>query len=90
MLDRQLKRGFDLILSSIGVLIISPVLILIAVAVKLSSPGPIFYKQDRYGLDGKRFQCFKFRSMRVLDTSEQSVVHQGLLTIHGLRLLDRS
>ena len=77
LLDRQLKRGFDLILTSIGVLIISPVLILIAIAVKLSSPGPIFYKQDRYGLDGKRFRCFKFRSMRVLDTAEQQVVKQA-------------
>ena len=79
LLDRQLKRSFDLILTSIGVLMISPVLILIAIAVKLGSPGPIFYRQDRYGLDGKRFQCFKFRSMRVLDTSEQSVVQQATL-----------
>lgn len=79
LLDRQLKRSFDLILTSIGVLIISPVLILIAIAVKLGSPGPIFFRQDRYGLDGKRFQCFKFRSMRVLDTSEQSVVQQATL-----------
>ena len=77
LLDRQLKRSFDLILTSIGVVIISPVLIIIAIAVKLSSPGPILYRQDRYGLDGKRFQCFKFRSMRVLDSADQSVVKQA-------------
>ena len=52
LLDRQLKRSFDLLLTSIGILIIFPVLVLIAIAVKLSSPGPIFYKQDRW-IDGK-------------------------------------
>lgn len=76
-LDRQLKRSFDLLIAGIGVLLISPLLLLIALAVKLSSPGPIFYLQDRYGLDGKRFQCFKFRSMRVLDSADQAVVKQA-------------
>ena len=77
LLDRQLKRSFDLLLTGIGVVVISPLLVLIAIAVKASSPGPIFYRQDRYGLDGKRFKCFKFRSMCVLDSADQAVVKQA-------------
>jgi len=75
--DRQLKRCLDLILTGVGVVLIAPLLLLIAIAVRLSSPGPIFYKQDRYGLDGKRFKCLKFRSMRVLDSADQAVVKQA-------------
>ena len=77
LFDRQLKRSFDLFLTGIGVVLIAPLLLVIAIAVKLSSPGPVFYMQDRYGLDGKRFKCFKFRSMRVLDTADQQVVKQA-------------
>jgi Undecaprenyl-phosphate glucose phosphotransferase len=58
-----IKRMFDLILCSLGVIMISPLLFLIALAVKLSSKGPIFYSQVRMGLDGKEFKMFKFRSM---------------------------
>ena len=76
-LDRQIKRCFDLILTSIGVVVISPLLLLIAIAVKLSSSGPILYKQVRYGLDGKPFQCFKYRTMRVLDSPDQTIVKQA-------------
>jgi putative colanic acid biosysnthesis UDP-glucose lipid carrier transferase len=75
--DRHLKRCLDLILTGIGVVLIAPLLLLIAIAVRLSSPGPIFYKQDRYGLDGKWFKCLKFRSMRVLDSADQAVVKQA-------------
>lgn len=77
LLDRQLKRSFDLVLTGIGVVLIAPLLLVIAIAVKLSSPGPVLYTQDRYGLDGKRFKCFKFRSMRVLDSADQAVVKQA-------------
>jgi putative colanic acid biosysnthesis UDP-glucose lipid carrier transferase len=77
LLDRQLKRTLDLLLTCIGVVVIAPLLLLIALAVRLSGPGPIFYKQDRYGLDGKPFKCFKFRSMRVFDSADQAVVKQA-------------
>lgn len=77
LFDRQLKRSFDLVITGIGVVLISPLLLVIAIAVKLSSPGQILYLQDRYGLDGKRFKCYKFRSMRVLDSAEQDVVKQA-------------
>lgn len=76
-LDRQIKRLIDLTLTSVGIIIISPLLVCIAIAIKLSSPGPILYKQDRYGLDGKKFKCIKFRSMYTTETSELSMIKQA-------------
>ncbi len=58
-----LKRAFDLIASSVVLASISPLLILIAITIKASSPGPILYKQYRVGLKGHRFQVWKFRTM---------------------------
>jgi Undecaprenyl-phosphate glucose phosphotransferase len=57
------KRIFDFISCSIGLILISPLLIFIAIAVKLTSKGPIFYAQVRMGVDGKEFKMWKFRSM---------------------------
>lgn len=59
-----LKRSTDFLAALIGILLISPLLIAIAFAVKLSSKGPILYAQERMGLDGKTFKMLKFRSMR--------------------------
>lgn len=65
MLNRFVKRTFDFIISSI-VMILSPlVLIPVGIAIKLSSPGPIFFKQKRTGFRGKEFWCYKFRTMKV-------------------------
>jgi len=58
------KRTFDLTLSTIGLILASPVLLAIAIAVKLSSPGPVIYRSVRPGMGGKPFRCFKFRTMR--------------------------
>jgi Undecaprenyl-phosphate glucose phosphotransferase len=59
------KRGFDIVFS-LGVLIgLSPLLLLLAVLVKLTSRGPVLYRQERMGLDGQRFRMLKFRTMRV-------------------------
>ena len=58
-----LKRLLDAIAAVVILIIISPILLLIAILVKKSSPGPIFYKQDRIGLKGRRFQVWKFRTM---------------------------
>lgn len=77
LIDRQLKRAMDLSLAGIGLLFISPLLLAIAVAVALSSPGPVFYAQDRYGLDGRRFRILKFRSMRVLEAGDQPGLRQA-------------
>lgn len=59
------KRAFDMIASGIGLIIISPALALIAIGVKFSSAGPIFFGQERIGLDGRHFKMWKFRSMKV-------------------------
>jgi exopolysaccharide biosynthesis polyprenyl glycosylphosphotransferase len=59
------KRGMDILLSLTALLLLSPLLALIALLVKLTSPGPVFYRQERCGLNGKMFQMLKFRSMRV-------------------------
>ena len=59
-----LKRAFDLLLSAAGLVILSPVLLAIALWVRLDSPGPILYVQERVGLNGRRFRMLKFRTMR--------------------------
>lgn len=62
--DLIAKRIFDLILTAPALLILSPIYLLLAIGVRLSSPGPIFYGQERMSLDGKSFLMWKFRSMR--------------------------
>jgi Undecaprenyl-phosphate glucose phosphotransferase len=59
------KRATDIVLSALALMVGAPVFAFIAVAVKVTSPGPIFYGQERVGLDGRRFKMYKFRSMRV-------------------------
>jgi len=61
--NAALKRGTDILLSAAGILLISPVLAFFALLVKLTSQGPILFKQKRVGIDGREFQMFKFRSM---------------------------
>ena len=58
------KRIMDIVISALGMLILSPLFLLIALAVKLSSPGPVFFKQVRVGRYGRHFTFYKFRSMR--------------------------
>ncbi|MFM2587046.1 undecaprenyl-phosphate glucose phosphotransferase [Vibrio sp. TBV020] len=69
------KRLEDIALASLITLLISPVLFFVALGVKLSSPGPIVFKQLRYGLDGEAIEVWKFRSMRTTDNG--SVVKQA-------------
>ncbi|MEX0873334.1 MAG: sugar transferase [Actinomycetota bacterium] len=61
--QRVLKRGLDLSLSTVGLLLALPVATLIAMGVKLDSPGPILFNQKRVGRDGRMFRCLKFRTM---------------------------
>jgi Undecaprenyl-phosphate glucose phosphotransferase len=63
--NRRIKRTFDIVFSAVVLVLMSPILLLIAIAVKLSSPGPVFFIQERVGLDNKPFRLVKFRSMRV-------------------------
>jgi exopolysaccharide biosynthesis polyprenyl glycosylphosphotransferase len=65
-----LKRVFDLVTTSIGLVIVAPVLALVAAAIRLDSRGPVFFRQVRVGRDGQAFRIFKFRSM-VMDAEEQ-------------------
>jgi exopolysaccharide biosynthesis polyprenyl glycosylphosphotransferase len=58
-----LKRGFDVVVASLGLLAIAPILIAVGVAIKLDGHGPVFYAQDRVGRDGRTFRMLKFRSM---------------------------
>jgi Undecaprenyl-phosphate glucose phosphotransferase len=64
-LNLVVKRVMDVVLSSIGLVLLSPLLLLIAALVKLTSRGPVFYSQERCGLNGRSFRMLKFRSMRV-------------------------
>lgn len=58
------KRWIDFVVSAFGLIILSPLMLLVALAIKLESPGPVFFVQERMGLDGKPFLMIKFRSMR--------------------------
>jgi lipopolysaccharide/colanic/teichoic acid biosynthesis glycosyltransferase len=60
-----MKRLFDFLVAAIGGIVLLPLMLLIAVAVRLSSPGPVLYVQDRVGRNGKLFRCMKFRTMKV-------------------------
>ncbi len=66
-----MKRSVDILTASAGHLMTSPICIATALAVKFSSPGPIFYSQERMGLNGKHFNLYKFRSM-VTDAEQQT------------------
>jgi putative colanic acid biosysnthesis UDP-glucose lipid carrier transferase len=69
--DGALKRGLDVALALIGLVILAIPMALIAVAVKLTSKGPVFFRQLRYGLDGKPIRVWKFRSMTVMENGSQ-------------------
>jgi putative colanic acid biosynthesis UDP-glucose lipid carrier transferase len=61
------KRLSDIVLASLILLLIAPLLLVIAIGVKLSSPGPVIFRQRRNGLDGEEIEVYKFRSMRVME-----------------------
>jgi exopolysaccharide biosynthesis polyprenyl glycosylphosphotransferase len=63
--NQILKRFFDLVVASLVLILLSPVFVLLAVLIKLTSKGPVFYLQERIGLDGSSFRVMKFRSMRI-------------------------
>jgi Undecaprenyl-phosphate glucose phosphotransferase len=63
-LNVVVKRGMDIVLSLLALLLLSPLMLVIAALVKLTSPGPVFYRQERCGLNGRPFFMLKFRSMR--------------------------
>ena len=60
-----MKRLFDILVSAVGLICLSPLLLVVAIWIKLDSPGPVFYRQVRVGRYNKDFRIFKFRSMRI-------------------------
>lgn len=72
-----MKRAFDIIMSGMGLVALSPLFIVLAIWIKLDSPGPVFYRQTRVGRHNKDFKVYKFRSMRP-DSDKQ-----GLITVGG-------
>jgi len=66
-INRLLKFAVDSVLASLGLLLLSPLLLAIAVAIKLDSPGPVFFRQRRYGQNNRIFRIYKFRTMFVAE-----------------------
>lgn len=64
LMRRVAKRAFDIVCSTVLLVLTSPVMLLTVLAIRLDSPGPIIYRQERVGKGGRVFQCLKFRSMR--------------------------
>ena len=77
--NRRLKRAFDFVFSLLVLVVTSPLMLLIAIAIKLSSPGPVFFIQERVGLDAQPFQLVKFRTMKVaVDDDEVPKLREGM------------
>lgn len=74
MYTRYIKRPLDFILSLAGIIVLSPVLLVIVICIKVSSPGPIFFKQKRVGIHKTHFNILKFRTMRI-DTPKDVPTH---------------
>ena len=69
---RYIKRIIDILLSGLAIIILSPLLLILCIAIKLDSPGPIFFAQERIGLGNKPFKMYKFRSMGVQDPKKEA------------------
>jgi O-antigen biosynthesis protein WbqP len=74
MVYLKIKRLIDIILSSIGLIILSPVFLVLIIAIKLDSPGPVLFKQKRVGIHKSHFHILKFRTMRI-DTPKDTPTH---------------
>jgi putative colanic acid biosynthesis UDP-glucose lipid carrier transferase len=83
--SRAVKRLEDIILSLMIIIIISPILLLVALVIKLTSTGPILYKQERHGWNGKTIKVYKFRSMFYFENSQfkQATKHDSRITPLG-------
>ena len=65
MYNKVVKRLIDLVLSGIGILVLSPVYLILAIAIKIDDPGPVFFRQKRVGLHKSHFMIMKFRTMKM-------------------------
>ncbi len=80
--EELMKIAFDLVVSSVGLVVISPLLLTIAIIIKTTSKGPVFFVQERVGLNGRLFNMYKFRSM-VQDAEAQKEKLTALNEMHG-------
>ena len=71
------KRAFDCLVAALLLLVVLPLLLVLVAAVKLSSPGPVLYRQRRIGRDGRAFDILKFRSMRAVEVGARFVPRSG-------------
>ena len=71
--DASARRAFDVAIAVLGLVVLSPLMALVALLIKLESPGPVFFVQQRVGRGGRLFPMIKFRSMRVAEVDEQTV-----------------
>lgn len=87
------KRALDIVVASVALLLLGPFFLIAAIAIKLSSPGPVFFRQERHGLHGDLFSIYKFRTMRLDDCDQtgkaQTVKDDARVTGIG-RLLRRT
>ena len=74
MYRKFFKRFMDIVLSGLGILVLSPVLLVLVIAIKLDSPGPVLFRQKRVGLHKIHFSILKFRTMRI-DTPKDTPTH---------------
>lgn len=74
MYEKHIKRILDIILSLLGIIILSPILLFLCLAIKIDSKGPIIFRQKRVGKDKSYFNIYKFRTMRV-DTPKEMPTH---------------
>jgi lipopolysaccharide/colanic/teichoic acid biosynthesis glycosyltransferase len=81
--ERVLKRVVDIVGSAVGMVVLAPVFVAIGIAVRLSSPGPIIYRQDRIGRQGRRFRMYKFRTMRDGNDSAEYRRYQASFILEG-------
>ncbi len=81
----MLKRILDCLGSGVGLICIAPFFAIIAIAIKVTSPGPVFFRQERVGLNGRIFRIYKFRSM-----NEDSHLHGSSVTVGGDHRITRT
>ncbi len=74
--DRTIKRIFDVVIASAALVLLSPLLVMTAIAIKLDSPGPVIFRQRRRGFNGRQFQIFKFRTMSVMEDGDEIAAAQ--------------
>lgn len=74
MYRHYIKRALDFVLSFLGIIVLSPILLILAIIIKVTSPGPVLFKQERMGENNKHFKIYKFRSMRI-DTPKDVPTH---------------